>query len=180
MKRLSAIIFLLLFLSLPITAQAKDYSSKLKSTDFTQLETQDMDDTVKALVQRIAKDCGVVHSLSATTYDWDGSINLAYNTLCTYTICVNLTGFRTTAGADAFGESVEYYLVYTIAHEVRHSYQWEHQEDDTDFGRSCKQGFADYKSYDGDKESYYAQFIEADANEYAKSYADKYFGKKKK
>lgn len=175
MKKIAIMFAIFASFLFSITAEAKDYSSKLKSTDFTQLETQDMDDTVKALVQRIAKDCGVVHSLSATTYDWEGSYALAYNTLCTYTICVNLTGFRTTAGADAIGESVEYYLVHTIAHEVRHSYQWEHQEDDTEYGRACKQGFIDYHSYDGDKASYYAQFIEADANEYAKSYTDRYF-----
>ena len=45
------------------------------------------------------------------------------------------------------GETVEYHLIKTIAHEVRHSYQWEHQNDNTDYGRACKASFSSYQNY---------------------------------
>lgn len=159
------------------TAEAKVNTKAITRGSFTELSTEDMEDTINYYVQKIAKDSGISHELYTSCYDWEESHILAYNTLCTYTICVNLSGFRTTVDADAANETVEYHLIKTLAHEVRHSYQWEHQNDDSDYGRACKQGFADYESYNGDKESYYQQFIEQDAEQYAIEYANKYFGK---
>ena len=152
----------------------------LKTGGFTSLSDEDMQDTIQALCDKICKDCGVQNKQTISCYDWEGSPVLAYNTLygCNI-ICVNLTGFRTTADADAAGETVEYHLVKTIAHEVRHSYQWEHQNDDSEYGRACKQGFISYEDYSGDKALYNAQFIESDAESYAVDYANRYFGKKK-
>lgn len=166
MKHLLFLLSLILCLLLPIKTQAKD---------FTSLSTEQMESKVDGLVKQIAKDSGIQNKLYTSCYDWPESNVLSYNTLITYTICVNLSGFRTTADADLMGVSVDYYLVYTLAHEVRHSYQWEHQFDNSDYGRACKLGFESYQAYNGDKTAYYQQFIEADAEEFAKSYAEKYF-----
>ena len=179
-KRLIYILVSLsLFLSINTTTYAKTRLDTLSKGGFVELSTEDMQDTIQALCDRISKDCGIPKQ-TISCYDWEESPVLAYNTLygCNI-ICVNLSGFRTTTDAEAANESVEYHLVKTIAHEVRHSYQWEHMKDDTEYGNQCFQGFADYQSYSGDRASYYAQFIEADAEQYAISYANKYFGKKK-
>lgn len=179
-KRLIYILVSLsLFLSINTTTYAKTRLDTLSKGGFVELSTEDMQDTIQALCDRISKDCGVPKQ-TISCYDWEESPILAYNTLygCNI-ICVNLSGFRTTLDADAANETVEYHLVKTIAHEVRHSYQWEHMTDGTDYGNACFQGFADYQSYSGDRASYYAQFIEADAEAYAISYANRYFGKKK-
>lgn len=173
MKRLVLLLSLILCLSFSVIVQAKERN--IKSCDFTQLSDEDMQDTINSLTTKIANDCGVEHTLYTSCYDWEESPILAYNTLITYTICVNLSGFRTTEDADAANETVEYHLVKTIAHEVRHSYQYERCLDGTEYGNSCFQGFADYQSYNGNRDSYYAQFIEADAVQWATEYADNYF-----
>ena len=165
---------------MPVNASAKANLSVLKNNNFVNLSDEDMQDTIQALTDKIAKDCGVKAKQTVSCFDWPESPMLAYNTLygCNI-ICVNLSGFRTTTDAEAANETVEYHLVKTIAHEVRHSFQWEHRLDGTDYGNACFQGFADYNDYSGDRASYYAQFIEADAEAYAISYANRYFGKKK-
>lgn len=180
MKRLLYILVSLsLFLIINTTTYAKTRLDVLSKGGFVELSTEDMQDTIQALTDRIAKDCGVPKQ-TVSCFDWPESPMLAYNTLygCNI-ICVNLSGFRTSEDAEAANESVEYHLVKTIAHEVRHSYQWEHMKDNTDYGNACFQGFADYNDYSGDRATYYAQFIEADAESYAISYANRYFGKKK-
>jgi len=170
------IILVFLLSAIPTNAQAQP--SVLRKGGFTSLSDEDMQDTIQALCNQIVKDCGVQRQKTISCYDWQESPVLAYNTLYCDVICVNLSGFRTTEDSDAVGETVEYHLVKTIAHEVRHSYQYEHRLDGTEYGNSCFQGFADYEAYTGDRESYYEQFIEADAEQYAISYANKYFKKK--
>ena len=180
MKRLLYILVSIsLFLSINTTTQAKTRLDTLSKGGFVELSDEDMQDTIQALCDRISKDCGVSKQ-TISCYDWEESPVLAYNTLYGLNIiCVNLSGFRTTTDADSANETVEYHLVKTIAHEVRHSYQWEHMKDGTEYGNSCYQGFADYNDYSGDRATYYAQFIESDAESYAISYANRYFGKKK-
>ena len=178
MKRLIFLLSLILCLSFPITVQAKTYD--IQSVNFTTLSTQDMEDTIQSLATEIARDCGLPFDIHTSFFDWQECHALAWNTLIIYTgygtiICVNLSGFRDTTEADYRGVTVEYLLVHTLAHEIRHSYQYYHQNDDSDYGRACKQGFIDYQSYTGDKDSYYLQFIEADAEEFASQYADAYF-----
>ena len=178
MKRLILLLSLILCLSIPIKAQAKSYD--IQSVNFTTLSTQDMEDTIQSLATQIARDCGLPFEIHTSCFDWQECHALAWNTLIIYTgygttICVNLPGFRDTTEADYRGCTVEYLLVHTLAHEIRHSYQYYHQNDNTDYGRACKQGFIDYQSYTGDKDSYYLQFIEADAEEFASQYADAYF-----
>ena len=173
------LVSLILFTSNSITTYAKPRIDVVRQGGFSLLSDEDMADTIQALTDRIAKDCGVKAQQTISCYDWPESPVLAYNTLYGLNIiCVNLSGFRTSEDAEAANETVEYHLVKTIAHEVRHSYQWEHMKDGSDYGNSCLQGFADYESYSGDKMSYYEQFIEADAEQYAISYANKYFKKK--
>lgn len=169
---------LILINACSLTTYAKVRTDVVKNGGFITLSDEDMKDTVQALTNQIVKDCGVTKEKKTSCYDWEASPVLAYNLLICDIICVNMTGFRTTVDADAAGETVEYHLVKTLAHEVRHSYQYEHRLDGTEYGNACFQGFADYEAYNGDKESYYAQFIEADAEQYAVDYADKYFKKK--
>lgn len=178
MKRLIFLLSLILCLSTSIKAQAQSYD--VQSVNFTTLSTQDMEDTIQSLATQIARDCGLPFEIHTSCFDWQECSSLAWNTLIIYTgygttICVNLSGFRDTTEADYRGVTVEYLLVHTLAHEIRHSYQYYHQNDDSDYGRACKQGFIDYKSYNGDSTSYYLQFIEADAEEFASQYADEYF-----
>lgn len=178
MKRLIFLLSLIFCLSFPITVQAKTYD--IQSVNFTTLSTQDMEDTIQSLATQIARDCGLPFEIHTSCFDWEECSSLAWNTLIIYpdygsTICINLSGFRDTTEADYRGCTVEYLLVHTLAHEIRHSYQYYHQNDDSDYGRACKQGFIDYKSYNGDSTSYYLQFIEADAEEFASEYADEYF-----
>lgn len=65
--------------------------------------------------------------------------------------------------------------VRAIAHEMRHDYQYEHMNDDTDYGRAVKANKQNYIYYYNDIDGYYNQFVEKDAEEYANSYTEKYF-----
>lgn len=176
-KILTAILILICFTTCSFNSQAEPRIDIIRNGGFMYLSTEDMEDTIDAIVQEMRVNAGIEHEMRTSCFYWEEYAVLAYNTLYTYKICVNLSGFDDSVDADLCGETVEYHLIKTLAHEVRHSYQWEHRNDDTDYGRWCKQGFEDYISYDGtNKESYYAQFIEQDANIFAKQYADLYFG----
>lgn len=65
--------------------------------------------------------------------------------------------------------------VRAIAHEMRHDYQYEHMNDDTEYGKAVKANNQNYVSYYNDLEAYNNQFIEQDAKDYADSYTKKYF-----
>ena len=176
-KMLYVLLALILLSNFTLTVNAKDRSDVIKKGGFIELSDEDMKDTIQALTNKIVKDCGVTKEKKTSCYDWEESPVIAYNLLICDIICVNMTGFRTTTDADAAGETVEYHLVKTLAHEVRHSYQYEHRLDGTEYGNACFQGFADYEAYNGDRETYYSQFIEADAEQYGAEYANKYFNK---
>lgn len=169
----------ILFFEDPLIVDAKPRIDVINKGGFTGLSDEDMEDTIQALCDKIQKDAGVIRSKTVSCYDWEESPTLAYNTIYCDIICVNLSGFRTSADADAAGETVEYHLLKTMAHEMRHSFQYEHRLDDSDYGKACLLGFEQYESYNGDREAYYKQFLEADAESWATEYADKYFGKKK-
>lgn len=172
MKRLIPLFILVCFFSLSTTAYAKDYSDSIKTIDISQLSNEDMTETLDSLIQKISKDLGIVHIPHASCYEYDWSV-LAHNTLIPIgdvgsTICVNLLPFKSC-------ENANYFLVHTIAHEVRHTYQYEHQFDDSDYGRACYNGLHNYNSWYEDIDAYYSQWLEQDANEYADSYTEKYF-----
>ena len=78
------------------------------------------------------------------------------------------------------GLTIEQYVVRTIAHEVRHIYQSEHRNDDTDYGRKCSNGFNNYISYIQDEAQYEATFLEKDADAFGADYANKFFNCNKK
>lgn len=61
----------------------------------------------------------------------------------------------------------------TMAHEIRHDYQYEHMNDDTDYGRAIKANKQNYISYYNDIDGYYNQFVEKDAEEFATDYVNK-------
>lgn len=65
--------------------------------------------------------------------------------------------------------------VKAIAHEMRHDYQYEHMNDDTDYGRAVRANKQNYISFYDDLDGYYNQFTEADAIEYAQVYMERYF-----
>ena len=163
----------------PITAYAKPRLEVVKNGGWVELSDEDMQDTIKALVEQIAKDQGLPYTPMVSCFDWAELDILAYNTLITKTICVNLSHFRNDYDASVAGESVEYHLVKTIAHEIRHSFQYEHQFDDSDYGRACANNYAYPVVYNGyNRAEYEAQFKEADAAAYGVEYADKFFRKK--
>ena len=174
MKRLLlALVSIAIFLNSNISAYAKP--NVLRQGGFVELSAEKKQDTIQALVSEISKDLGIVIVPKLHFYsckEWYVAAN--YYQGLDY-IFVNMSTFEDTADADAAGETVEYHLVRIIAHEVRHDFQWEHQFDDSDYGRACLYGFNNYQQYYNGIENYYQQFIEADANEYAIMYADKYF-----
>lgn len=61
----------------------------------------------------------------------------------------------------------------TMAHEIRHDYQYEHMNDDTEYGRAVKANKQNYISYYNDIDGYYNQFVEKDAEEFATDYVNK-------
>ena len=146
-----------------------------KLSGFTELSDTDKQAVIQSLVADISRDLGIQTTPKLYFYsakDW--YVAASYYQGLDY-IFVNMSTFEDIADAQAANETVEYHLVRIIAHEVRHDFQWEHQFDDSDYGRACLYGFNNYQQYYNGIENYYQQFIEADANEYATMYADKYF-----
>ena len=59
----------------------------------------------------------------------------------------------------------------TIAHEVRHAYQWQYIERfDDKFARRLAKNFRNYVTVFSDEDAYYNQFVEKDASKYARRY----------
>lgn len=178
-KILYFLISLTLFFSNPITTYAKPRIDVVKHGGWVDLSDEDMQDTIVALVEQIAKEEQLPYVPTVSCFDWVEFDALAYNTLITKTICVNLAHFRNDLDATAAGVSVEYHLVKTLAHEVRHSYQWQHQLDDSDYGRACYINFTYPVEYNGyNKSEYVSQFIELDAEMYGDDFATRFFKKK--
>lgn len=177
MKKLSIILALVIFLALSIPVNAKDYSKSLKTVNFSSLSDEDIQTKLENIAKNVSKDLGLPYTPKISTYDCDWYKSLASNTLIPIggqpTICVNLSGL-TEEEAEAKGMTVDYLIVHIIAHECRHSFQYEHQNDDSEYGKACKDGYNAYTQYYDDLSAYKAQFLEVDANEYAKMYADKY------
>lgn len=173
------ILFASLFATLlftPTTVYAKPRLDVVKYGGWVELSDEDMQDTIVAIIEQIAKEEQLPYTPMVSCFDWPESNMLAYNTLITKTICVNLSHFRNDVDASIAGETVEYHLVKTIAHEVRHSFQYEHQFDDSDYGRAIAANYAYPVVYNGyNYTEYEAQFKEADANAYGTDYADRFF-----
>lgn len=182
MKKIFVLVSLLLtLLFTPITAYAKPRLDVVKNGGWVDLSDEDMQDTIKAIVEQVAKEEQLPYVPMISCFDWPECNILAYNTLITKTICVNLSYFRNDIDASLVGESVEYHLVKTLAHEVRHSYQYEHQFDDSDYGRAVAYNYTYPVVYNGyNLVEYEAQFKEADASAYGIDFANRFFKKSRK
>lgn len=179
-KLLYLLIGFFLFLDATLTTYAKPQLKVVKQGGFVDLSTEDQQDTVTALVSEISNDLQIATVPRLYFYsakEWP--IAASYYQGLDY-IYVNMSTFEDSMDADLSNETVEYHLVRIIAHEVRHDFQYEHRLDDSDYGRACLNGLTNYQSYFNiGKESYFKQFIEADAEQYGIEYADKYFGVKR-
>ncbi len=173
---LSVIMIATLFSSASITSCAKSNLSVLKSGHgWHELSAEDQEDTIKALVAQVSKSLGLKSIPDVSCYRWPGGAAAAYNNMPWINqICVNMSTFDDDVDATLAGETVEYHIVKIIAHEVRHTYQAEHMNDDTDYGRAVLANQSNYISYSNDLGGYYAQFVEADADAYGVEYANKY------
>ena len=158
-----------------ITSYASPNISVLRNgKGWLDLSYQDKCDTVDAFIQKVAKEYGVPH-VDVSCYQWPGGAAAAYNNMPWYNqICVNMSTFEDDLDATLAGETVEYHVVKILAHEVRHSYQAIHMNDDTEYGKACRAGQDSYISFEGDRVAYYAQFIEQDADTFGIEYANKY------
>lgn len=179
MRKLIALTLCLsLFMACPISVQAKSRLDVLKSGDFSTMSEQDQEDTIASLVDKISKDLGLTSTPKLHFYncpEW-GEAAGYYDGL-DY-IYVNMSTFADHSDADAFGETIGYHVVKIIAHEMRHDFQYEHMNDDSDYGRAVKANKENYQNYYDNLDGYMNQFTEVDADSYAISYANKYFGKK--
>lgn len=171
---LSVIIFSFLVLSSNLIVYAKSNISALQTGKWLQLSYEDQCDTVDAMVQKIAKEQRIKHSIRTSCYQWPGGAAAAYNTFDCWSICVNMSVFADNSDALADNETVEYHLVKTLAHEVRHSYQLEHMHDDTEYGKAVYDNLTNYISYEASPMNYYEQFIEVDADLFGEDYANKF------
>ena len=165
----------LMFVSIPMTANAKVRLDTLKDDTFVNLSDTDKEDTIKAIAEKLAKDLPLSTPPNFYFYsckEWAAIAN--YYQGIDY-IYFNLGIFNDSEDADAAGETVGYHLVKSIAHEMRHDFQWEHQNDDSDYGRACKINYTSYVDYYNDLNGYNTQFLEQDANQYAIDYANRYF-----
>ena len=73
----SIIITILIFNLIPITSYAKVRTDVIKNGGFTTLSDEDMQDTIQALTDKIAKDCKVQAHQTTSCYDWEESTILA-------------------------------------------------------------------------------------------------------
>lgn len=169
---------LLLFCT--INAQAANRLSILKSGDFTQLSDKDKEETITALVEKISKDLELQSTPRLYFYFAKDYAEAAGYYDCINYIYINMAIFADHEDADAAGETVGFHLVKILAHECRHDYQFEHMQDDTEFGRAVKANKENYRYYYDDLEAYKNQFTEVDAESYAEEYANNFFKGKQK
>ena len=176
MKKLLGIFiaFLMLF-GITVNAEAKVNMSAVQNGGYINLSYQDKCDTVTALVNNVKKDLHINAPIDLRFYEWPGGQAVAYTyqfPAGTYNIRINISAINS-INASSEGLSIEQYLVKVMAHEVRHIYQDEHMNDDTDYGRACKAGNQNYISYEKDFSAYQKQFLEVDADSYGLEYANR-------
>lgn len=163
MKRI-LIMMCICFICFSQTVYASDYLSQ------TQEQKQK---TLTRLVDKISKDMGINTTPNLYFYsckEW--YVVASYYDGLNY-IYINTSAFDDTTEADALGLTLDQYIVKTLAHEIRHDYQYEHMFDDTEYGKAVKANKDNYiPSYN---ENYQTQFIEQDAEQYAIDYMNKYF-----
>ena len=145
-KRIAIIYTIVIFaiVLLPLTANAKDFSN---------LSDKTKEEYITSLTERISKDLALQTTPQLYFYNCEEWYVMAsyYDGLdCIY---VNL------GALNSYEEVVK-----TMAHEIRHDFQYEHMNDDSDYGRAVKANKQSYIAYYNDLDGYYNQFIEQDAH----------------
>ena len=131
----------------------------VNAADFSDLSDRAKEDYITNITERISKDLGVQTTPKLFFYnspEWH--VIASYYDGIDY-IYVNI------GAINSYEEAVK-----AMAHEVRHDYQYEHMNDDTEYGRAVKANKQNYIAYYDDLEGYYNQFIEKDAEEFAAAY----------
>lgn len=140
------------------------FSLPASAKDFADLSEQAKKDYITSLTEQISKDLGIQTVPKLYFYNCsEWCVIASYYDYIDY-IYVNL------GNVNSYEDAVR-----TMAHEIRHDYQYEHINDDSDYGRAIKANNQNYVSYYIDLEAYNNQFIEQDAKDYADSYTEKYF-----
>lgn len=146
----------------------------LKNNTFISLSNQDKKDTITFVIEKVSKDLNIKNVPKVSFYKGGSTGVAAYNDLLKNTIFVNQDIFSDINMSTANGLTFESYLINILSHEVRHQYQKEHENDDTAFGKNCKNSYKNYIEYSTNPDAYYTQFVEADAYDYGRTYADNY------
>lgn len=139
------------------------FSLPASAKEFSDLSEQARKDYITNLTEQISKDLGIQTTPKLYFYSCEEWPVIASYYDCIDYIYVNLGNINSYEDA-----------VNTMAHEIRHDYQYEHINDDSDYGRTVKTNKQNYVSYYNDLEAYNNQFIEQDAKDYADSYTKKY------
>lgn len=177
-KIFTLILCLFLFINTSIISYAAPNLKALQTGKYLSLSEQDKKDTIEAMTRKIIKELDIKKEIKISFYEASDWIVVASNTAqpdFKYDeIRYNMAFLRDDSESKAAQETIEYFIVKTIAHEVRHSYQIDHIMDDTPYGNAVRIAKSNYTAYYKDLNAYYANFLEADATAYGVGYADQY------
>lgn len=147
------------------SAQADDFApvitkttkTPFKNNIWTTLPSDKQQEAIEGLVQLIATELAI----EAPEIEWeDQALTLAARYSSTNNVII------INSAAQLSGEE----LVYFIAHEMRHAYQYAHINDDTEFASIMRNNDANYISIDKDFDAYLSQPMEADAISYSSDF----------
>ena len=169
-KKLILIITLALTLSLPVEAAVTNphplynpsrslgsYLIEMEPVSFEQSTNDNKTDKILLLEQAISENLGIVTMPSISyIYEVDEPF-FGFTDFQNSKIIIN-SAKASTAPA----------VVETLAHELRHWYQNEHINDQTEYGQQVRDNYNDYvNALTEDFNSYNSQFVETDARGYA-------------
>lgn len=179
MKKIFTLIFcLFLFINTSIISHATPNLAALQKGGYLKLSEQDKQDTIEAMTFKIAKELGITREIRVRFYEAPDWIAVASNSALPDLKCdfiqYNMAFLRDDVEAATVHETIEHYLVKTIAHEVRHTYQLVHMNDGTEYGEAVRIAKSNYTSFYNNINAYYVNFLEEDARAYGTSYADQY------
>lgn len=138
---------------LPLTVNASEFSN---------LSNEAKEKYITSLTEKISKDLALQTTPKLYFYDSEEwPVIASYYDGLNY-IYVNISAIT------SYEEAVK-----TMAHEVRHDYQYEHMNDNTEYGRAVKANKQNYISFYDSLDGYYNQFVEKDAEEFATDYVNR-------
>ena len=178
-KLIVAVIIALMSLpAFKVSVYAQVNTDALKNGTFLNLSQQDKQDTINTVIQHAINDLGVTRPINVAFYNNANDVAQAYNTSIAKkdsdTIGVNMYYFSNTSYAYGMSKTVEYFLVETLAHEARHSYQVQHMNDGTEYAKNVTDSFNNYVNIMQSVDGYKANFVEADARDYGAKFANAY------